>query len=77
MGEVPGGNKILQVLEEAEGLVVGNPVGKLNAILNTVRERFADRNADGRGLQTFDLRTTVHAVTNELVDGERFVCQVG
>jgi len=63
VGEVPGGSKILQVLEEAEALVVGNPVGKLNAILKAVRKRFADRDADGRGLQTFDLRTTVHAVT--------------
>ena len=28
-----------------------------------MRERFADRDAGGRGLQTFDLRTTIHAVT--------------
>src|SRR5581483_6575360 len=28
-----------------------------------VRARFADRDAGGRGAQTFDLRTTVHAVT--------------
>ena len=34
-----------------------------NAILNAVRTRFADRDAGGRGLQTFDLRTTIHAVT--------------
>ena len=32
-------------------------------ILNAMRVRFADRDTDGRGLQTFDLRTTVHAVT--------------
>ena len=61
--EVPGGGKILRVLEEAESLVVGNPVGKFNAILKSVQERFADRDTDGRGFQTFDLRTTVHAVT--------------
>ena len=29
----------------------------------TVAARFADRDAGGRGLQTFDLRTTIHAVT--------------
>src|ERR1035441_2069357 len=63
VGEVPGGGKILQVLEPAESLVVGNPVGKFNAILKSVRERFAYRDTGGRGLQTFDLRTTVHAVT--------------
>ena len=28
-----------------------------------VRTQFADRDAGGRGLQTFDLRTTIHAVT--------------
>src|SRR5205814_1022995 len=28
-----------------------------------VRERFADRDAGGRGIQTFDQRTTIHAVT--------------
>ena len=28
-----------------------------------MRGRFADRDAGGRGLQTFDLRTTIHAVT--------------
>jgi len=28
-----------------------------------VREKFADRDAGGRGLQTFDLRTTIHVVT--------------
>ena len=28
-----------------------------------MRQRFADRDAGGRGLQTFDLRTTIHAVT--------------
>src|SRR5881227_962550 len=30
---------------------------------NCVRTQFADRDAGGRGLQTFDLRTTIHAVT--------------
>jgi glucarate dehydratase len=28
-----------------------------------VRSAFADRDAAGRGLQTFDLRTTIHVVT--------------
>ena len=35
----------------------------INAILNTVRTRFADRDTEGRGQQTFDLRTTIHALT--------------
>jgi len=63
VGEVPGGEKIRQVLEEARALVVGREVGSYLAILNEVRRQFADRDAEGRGLQTFDLRVMVHAVT--------------
>lgn len=63
VGEVPGGEKIRQTLEDAAPLVVGQPVGHVQRVLNTVRETFADRDAGGRGLQTFDLRTTIHAVT--------------
>ena len=63
VGEVPGGEKIRRVLEESRSLVVGQPLGAYNAVLNSVRMRFADFDKEGRGLQTFDLRTTVHAVT--------------
>ncbi len=63
VGEVPGGEKIRQTLEEASALVVGQPVGDVQRVLSSVRERFADRDAGGRGLQTFDLRTTIHVVT--------------
>lgn len=63
VGEVPGGEKIRQTLEDARALVEGQPIGALNAILNAMRSRFADRDSGGRGLQTFDLRTTIHAVT--------------
>lgn len=63
VGEVPGGEKIRQTLEDARPLVEGQPIGALNAILNAMRSRFADRDSGGRGLQTFDLRTTIHAVT--------------
>ncbi|AEG93004.1 candidate Glucarate dehydratase [Ramlibacter tataouinensis TTB310] len=63
LGEVPGGEKIRQTLEDARALVEGRPVGELQAILSEMRQRFAERDAGGRGLQTFDLRTTIHAVT--------------
>ena len=63
VGEVPGGEKIRQVLEEAKPLVIGRDVASYNAILNAVRQRFADRDAQGRGLQTFDLRVAIHSVT--------------
>src|SRR5690242_13049511 len=63
VGEVPGGEKIRQTLEEATALVVGRPLGEVQRVLADVRSRFADRDAGGRGLQTFDLRTTIHVVT--------------
>ncbi|MCG2583946.1 glucarate dehydratase [Massilia sp. TS11] len=63
VGEVPGGEAIRRTLEEAAALVIGQPVGDYRAILNAVRAAFADRDAGGRGQQTFDLRVMVHAVT--------------
>ena len=63
VGEVPGGEKIRQTLEDARPLVVGQPIGGYHNILNAVRKAFNDRDAGGRGLQTFDLRVTIHAVT--------------
>ncbi|QDL53825.1 glucarate dehydratase [Rhodoferax aquaticus] len=63
VGEVPGGEKIRQTLEDAASLVVGQSIGNYNAILNRMREAFAARDSEGRGLQTFDLRVAIHAVT--------------
>ena len=60
VGEVPGGEKIRQTLEDARDLVVGEGLGDWNKVLMDVGRRFADRDSGGRGLQTFDLRTTVH-----------------
>ncbi|MFM2074394.1 MAG: Glucarate dehydratase [Pseudomonadota bacterium] len=63
LGEVPGGEKIRQTLEDARALVEGQSIGLLQAILNRMRQTFADRDSGGRGSQTFDLRTTIHALT--------------
>ena len=63
IGEVPGGEKIRATLQDAAELVVGQSLGQVQAVLNRMHARFADRDAGGRGLQTFDLRTTIHAVT--------------
>jgi glucarate dehydratase len=63
LGEVPGGEAIRHTLEEAVPLVVGRSLGEHNAVLNAMRKSFADRDVGGRGLQTFDLRTAIHAVT--------------
>src|ERR1700735_1418343 len=51
VGEVPGGEKIRQVLEKSRSLVEGRRVGEYQQILNEVKRRFADRDQEGRGLQ--------------------------
>jgi glucarate dehydratase len=63
IGEVPGGERTRQTLEDAKPLIVGEPIGAYHAILNAMHRHFADRDAGGRGLQTFDQRVTIHAVT--------------
>ena len=63
VGEIPGGEKIRQTLEDALVLVIGKTLGEYKNVMNAVRNQFADRDAAGRGLQTFDLRTTIHVVT--------------
>lgn len=59
VGEIPGGEKIRKTLEDAIPLVVGKTLGEYKNVLTLVRNTFADRDAGGRGLQTFDLRTTI------------------
>ncbi|OZE84064.1 glucarate dehydratase [Rhodococcus sp. 15-649-2-2] len=63
VGEVPGGEAIRQTLEDARSLVEGKGIGRYNAVLAEMRRAFADRDAGGRGAQTFDLRVAIHAVT--------------
>ncbi|WP_049561464.1 enolase C-terminal domain-like protein [Nonomuraea sp. SBT364] len=63
LGEVPGGEAIRRTIEEAGALMTGRPVARYRSLLREVAARFAERDAGGRGAQTFDLRTTVHAVT--------------
>jgi glucarate dehydratase len=63
VGEVPGGEAIRRTVEDAGTLLAGQPVAQYGRLLRQVAATFADRDAGGRGLQTFDLRTTIHAVT--------------
>ena len=63
VGEVPGGEKIRTTLEDATQWVVGQNIGNVQAVLKNLHHKFADRDVGGRGHQTFDLRTTIHAVT--------------
>jgi glucarate dehydratase len=63
VGEVPGGEAIRQTLEDARPLVLGQALGAQQQVLQQMQRRFADRDSAGRGLQTFDQRTAIHAVT--------------
>jgi glucarate dehydratase len=63
VGEVPGGEAIRRTIADAGELLTGQPVAQYGRLLRQVAATFADRDAGGRGLQTFDLRTTIHAVT--------------
>lgn len=63
LGEVPGGEKIASTIREAAPLLVGQQLSHHRSLLRTISTTFGGRDSGGRGLQTFDLRTTVHAVT--------------
>jgi glucarate dehydratase len=62
LGEVPGGEAIGRTLEDSRELIVGQEVGRYRSLLREVGAAFEERDAGGRGLQTFDLRVTIHAV---------------
>ncbi len=63
VGEVPGGERIRQTLDESRSYVVGQTLGQFKNVLGRVASAFRHRDAGGRGQQTFDRRTTIHAVT--------------
>jgi len=63
VAEIPGGESIRKTLDEAGAMLVGQPVATWNALLNQVKQRFQGLDVGGRGLQTFDLRTTIHVLT--------------
>ena len=46
-----------------ETALTGRSIGDYHGVLNDMRRAFGDRDAGGRGAQTFDLRVAVHAVT--------------
>lgn len=63
LGEVPGGEPIRRTLDDARPLVVGRRVGDLEQVLDAMTAAFGDRDTAGRGLQTYDQRVAIHAVT--------------
>src|SRR5215471_7665521 len=63
VGEVPGGHAIRTVLEESRSLVVGMHIGDRESVLESLGQRFANIDAGGRGVQTYDQRVAIHAMT--------------
>src|SRR5688572_1701987 len=63
VGEVPGGEAIRRTIEAAGQVLLGRPIAEYAIHLRTIAAAHADLDAQGRGRQTYDLRTTVHAVT--------------
>jgi glucarate dehydratase len=62
-GEVPGGDDIRMVLEGSKPVVINRSLGSFNSILNEVQRNYSHLDKGGRGIQTFDLRVSIHAVT--------------
>lgn len=63
VGEVPGGEAIRRTLEESKPFIVNAKIGDFNRILQRIEAQYGARDAGGRGLQTFDIRCAIHAVT--------------
>lgn len=62
VGEVPGGRKITATLEKAREIVEGRHIGEWRNIVREIKEKFGSLDKGGRGLQTYDLRTTIHVM---------------
>ena len=63
VGEVPGGEGIRQALEDGRQVLIGRSIGQHLQLLQELQKSLEGRDTGGRGLQTFDLRIGVHAVT--------------
>ena len=63
ISEVPGCESIRAVLEAATPLIIGANIGDRRRVMNVVLTQFAARDSSGRGMQTYDQRVTIHAVT--------------
>ena len=63
VGEVPGGEKIRQALEDTRDLLIGQSLGEHLRLLQRAQALLSGRDSGGRGLQTFDLRVAIHAVS--------------
>src|SRR3954452_13764988 len=53
VGEVPGGERIRQTIDDARSILLDRPISDHMRLLQQMRAAFAERDAGGRGLQTF------------------------
>ncbi|MDX1285109.1 MAG: enolase C-terminal domain-like protein [Draconibacterium sp.] len=63
VGETPGGEAIRKTLEDSKELVLGERLGDMNSVLNTIRQQFEELDKGGRGQQTYDQRIMIHVLT--------------
>ncbi|MEV6301918.1 enolase C-terminal domain-like protein [Actinoplanes sp. NPDC051861] len=63
VGEVPCSPAILRTLETAGELLIGRPVAEFGSLLRSFASMHASQDVRGRGIQTYDVRVAVHAVT--------------
>ncbi|SHF03063.1 glucarate dehydratase [Atopostipes suicloacalis DSM 15692] len=63
VGEVPGGEKITNTLNDVKDIVEGRSIAEYKNIVKEIGEKYGQLDSGGRGEQTFDLRTTVHVQT--------------
>ncbi|MEJ7138005.1 enolase C-terminal domain-like protein [Amphibiibacter pelophylacis] len=63
LGEVPGGEKITHALEQSVPHLLGQPISIYKKLLQDVHVDLGQDAPSARGLQTFDLRVSIHAIT--------------
>ncbi|WPJ97325.1 enolase C-terminal domain-like protein [Coraliomargarita algicola] len=63
IGEIPCSQSILSMLDLIAPSLRGQTVENYRSLLRSLLDRYKEHDAAGRGLQTFDQRTTIHAVT--------------
>src|SRR5699024_3809041 len=62
LGELPGGEPIYKTLMDSKEIILHKSIGNFKNILQEIERKFKDRDASGRGSQTFDLRVTIHSI---------------
>lgn len=63
IGETPGGEAIRAAIERSAQDLIGKPVSHYRTLLRELSQKLSTLDGAGRGDQTWDLRTGVHAVT--------------